>query len=157
MKNFEIVINDFTLRGTRCSMCGHYRVQLKRGIWLCPGMLGSPMHGFGPRYCEETGEEADNRFKEFLAERGCTLDEYTQARSKTKLSVSSSCSSSSTSSSCATYNTTSQLSTGSKLETLSLKKVLLSFGGGTYRSQAKKPNFCPPPKTEYYDGTSWKT
>jgi len=146
MKNFEALVNDFALRETKCSICGTYRMQIKKGVWLCPGMYGSPMHYFG------LGRE--EAFKIFLEEKGCTLDEYLRATS----------SSSSSSSSSATFNTTSQLCfrgrKNNDCETEEWDGTV--WKAAAFRAQSKVSNVSQIPKSEwkpcieYYNGSSWK-
>ncbi len=61
------------LRDTYCSFCYHKRIHIKDKLWLCPGMEGSPMHGFGPKPIAKSLDE-------ILKSKGCTIEEYRTTR-----------------------------------------------------------------------------
>lgn len=67
-----LTINIDHMSRTHCSICGQPRVRIKKGLWLCPGMEGSPMHRFGP----PAFLNGQLNFEEFLKEKNCTLNEY---------------------------------------------------------------------------------
>lgn len=81
----KIIFNISDISKSNCSICGHSRIKIKGNIgnvYLCPGLEGSPMHRFGPISADDTIEEQTKRFKKFLNEKGCTLNEYRKARNR---------------------------------------------------------------------------